>query len=296
MNEIVSVDVHADDAIRADNRAWLVRRPSAPRIEARSTVPPESERMIEVYARHRSSAASSQAIAVVDHATRLARSESGVIVATSTQSIAGSKVRVVDHPIAAHVRDWNAIGADATAALPPGDGWTPIVQADRHTLVAVREQSSTRQVWVGFSSSTFSRSSDFVIFWTDVFDWLGGDAASEFRTEPVSRLDPTWARDAVLSGASVTADPSPGVYRGRTGELRAMSATDLKITKSTSLDWIEKLANLLKHPRTGATTDLSNSLLLAALALIAVAGLFWNPRRASKTPTITPDQARAVAA
>jgi hypothetical protein len=301
LGNVVSIEVVVDDEVRADNRAWLVRVPSSPRIEMRSTVSPELARMVEVYGRHRSTSDASPAIAVVDASARLAPPEAGVIVSNGTEPAdPRTAVRVADHPITSHVRDWQRIANDALMSSPPSEGWTPVVQAGTRVLVAVREQPA-RQVWVEFSSSSFARSPDFVVFWTDVFDWLGGSSGSGFRTEPVTQLDSSWQRDASLSGEPVTADPAPGVYCGPNGALRSMSAMDLKLAPvSASADWREKLAALSKHPRIGASTDLSRPLLIVALALIAVAALCWNPQRGAKSPTISPtitvDRNRAVAA
>jgi hypothetical protein len=84
-------------------------------------------------------------------------------------------LHVVDHPIAAN-GDWTKTIQDAKSAKPQA-GWQPIVLVGEHVLVAVREMPA-RQVWIGFESPEFSHSSDFVIFWTNVLDWVGhgGDA------------------------------------------------------------------------------------------------------------------------
>jgi len=135
------------------------------------------------------------------------------------------------------------------------------------------------------------------MFWTDVFDWLGGGGGSEFRTGVIAPLDSSWQRDARLSGDAVTADPAPGVYRNPNGELRAMSAIDLKIAPPSELtNWRDKLARFGSHPRVGATTDLSRGLLITALVFIALAALCWNRQRGRKTPTITEDRHHTVAA
>jgi hypothetical protein len=169
------------------------------------------------------------------------------------------------------------------------------VRSGERALVSVREQPA-RQIWIGFNSPTFARSADFVIFWTDVFDWLGGTSATEFRTERIWPLDSSWTRDVALSGEAVTADPAPGVYRSPAGELRAMSAIDLAFIDSPSLDWMQRLVSVLRSRRADATSELAPTMLIAALVLIAAAAVLWNRRRGVKLPTIPSDRHDTVSA
>ncbi|HEY1628655.1 MAG TPA: hypothetical protein VGF52_02285 [Tepidisphaeraceae bacterium] len=169
-----SVDLLADDDLPADNHATLIKRQSWPAIRAQGELPDDVQRMIRTYAKLRPPEAASMQIVVSSSA--LSSDQSGVIVAMNAdEKIPATELRVVDHPIATDV-DWTNVLQDATAAKPQAD-WRAIVTAGDRMLVAVRA-SPARQVWIGFHSPTFPRSSDFVIFWTNILDWVGhgGDA------------------------------------------------------------------------------------------------------------------------
>jgi hypothetical protein len=210
--DVVFVELVVDDELKTDNRARLVRERSPAALELRSTVSPELARMIEVYSRQRPPSDRSARVAIVDSSARLASNEVGVVVTSGLDRVK-TPLRVTDHPITAHVRDWNAILSDASVGRPPPDGWTPILQSGDRALVAVREQPA-RQVWVGLASDAFARSTDFVIFWTDVFDWLGGgsgssgSSGSEFRAEPSTPVDGKLEKPAGDQSAAGTADLS----------------------------------------------------------------------------------------
>jgi hypothetical protein len=110
--------------------------------------------------------------------------QANVIFATNANEKISAPIRAADHPIAANV-DWSKL--NATTAKPQAN-WRPVVSAGDQMLVGVRE-SPARQVWIGFNSPTFSHSSDFVVFWTNVLDWVGrgGDefVASGARAVPI---------------------------------------------------------------------------------------------------------------
>jgi hypothetical protein len=88
------------------------------------------------------------------------------------QPLSDDPPTVKDHPITQFI-DWESAIRSATVAAPPGDGWEPIVSVVGRPLVAVRD-APARQTWIGFSSPSWTRSSDFVIFWTNVLDWTSG--------------------------------------------------------------------------------------------------------------------------
>jgi hypothetical protein len=57
-------------------------------------------------------------------------------------------------------------------------------------LVAAREQP-VREVWVGFQSGDFPRHADFVLFWSNVFNWLGeSDWGQQVTTAQVKISSP----------------------------------------------------------------------------------------------------------
>ena len=50
------------------------------------------------------------------------------------------------------------------------------------TVLAVCQQP-VRRVWIGFQSDVFPHYPDFVIFWSNVFDWLG-DGGQDYESAP----------------------------------------------------------------------------------------------------------------
>ncbi|MBC8107282.1 MAG: hypothetical protein H7Z14_11880 [Anaerolineae bacterium] len=230
VGDVVSIEIVVDDELKSDNRARLVRGHSPAKLEPRTTVSPELARMIDVFLRNRPASAASSRVAIVDDVARLSQNESGVVVTSGTDRLrAQSPVRVSDHPITAHVRDWNLIASDALVGRPPIGEWTPIVQSDDRVLVAVRDHPA-RQVWVGFNSDAFARSTDFVIFWTDVFDSLGGSSGSEFRIDPSTLIDVKLAKSL--------SEPESGRSAASTIDLtRALLITALAFLAVATMLW-----------------------------------------------------------
>lgn len=268
LGRVVSVELIAKDDIDVDNRAWLVRQPAWPAIEVRATVPAELTRVIDVYRQLRTSGEGSTRIAV---STSAVEGPAVIIASTGASEPVASPVRAADHPINANV-DWRTL-SNASAARAPSDGWTPIVTSGDRPLVAVRE-GRARQVWVGIDADDWSRDSSFVIFWTNVFDWLGHGGGDAFVWQPVQRLGPEWRRLDDLSGPVVRdVDPAPGVWGRGDGALRALNAIDLKLDPPPPSDWRAKLAAL--KPAASARANLSKPALVAALCLALIASLTW---------------------
>jgi hypothetical protein len=166
----IEVELRLDDDILADNRATLALTESWPRIDAAADLPDEVRRMIATYTKLRPPGADAPAVNVtMDH---LPEAAPGAVVSSGPHPVSSDNLEVQDHPINTSV-DWRKSLGNATAGPAPGSRWRPIVSRGPDTLVAVRELPA-RQVFVGFSSETFGRTSDFVIFWTNALDWLGG--------------------------------------------------------------------------------------------------------------------------
>lgn len=277
--EIISFELLADDDIAVDNRAWLVRH--WPRIEAISSLPDAVGRLIEVYSQHRPPSGSSGRIGVTADMSRVPSSPAAIVAATAEGSTIRQQPSAIDHALMRDVRDWPT-DAVVAAASPSDEGWTPIVSAGDRVLVAAREQPH-RQVWVGFDSPTFAARPDFVIFWTNVFDWLAGDAAAggEFRCDAVMNLGASWARDDQVSGPRLTADPTTGIYRGPNGSLAALCAMDVRIPADPpSADWQLKLSAL--PAGNGGHVRLSSGMLVLAIVLLGFSLGTWGHRRAHR--------------
>jgi hypothetical protein len=278
--EVISFELIFDDDIAVDNRAWLVRQ--WPKIEANSPVPEALTRMIDVYSKHRLSSGDSGRVVVTADSNHLPSAPVAIIAATGVGSRINQQPKAIDHPITRDVRDWPQ---DATVASPPptSDGWMPILSAGDRVLVAAREQPH-RQVWIGFDSATFAARPEFVIFWTNVFDWLAGDgsAGGEYRYEAVRTLGEGWTRDDVSSGRKLTDGPAPGIYRNSNGNVVALCAMDVRIpAEQPSPDWQLKLRSL--PVALGGEKRLSPILLVLAMALLALSMVTWARRARSRS-------------
>jgi hypothetical protein len=207
-----------------------------------------------------------------------------VIVTGGPEQAVHGPLQVLDHPISANV-EWNdALGPGRVGAPPAGD-WTPVVRAQDRALVAVRERPA-RQVWIGLESDTWPRQSSYVIFWTNVFDWLGHGGGEAFVGEPIEQPGPGFHRLDELSGAPASPDvePVPGIWGRGDGELRALNAINIKLDPPPPTDWRARLA-ALKWGTPCGRADFARPALVAALALALIASMTWvSVKRAPALP------------
>jgi hypothetical protein len=310
------VENEAND-ISADDRAWLVREGSWPRVEPRAAVPAELRRMIEVYSNARPAGDSSRRVAVVTRLENLGPGEAGVVVGpasgaeaveTKPTKLPGAvKAEVREHPVTRRVGGWEAALAESVAvAAPPG--FTPVVSAGGAPVVAVRDNAG-RQVWVGLDpAGSWARSPEFVVFWANVFDWVGrGDGSGDdggassgvaYVAYPVGPTEGLWepiegetgvlpitegAADRLVDNAAATVQPNnwPGLYRSRDGLLRAVNAPPVPVEPREAADagaasWRDRLAAVLPNQR--PSMNLAPGLLVAAVASVAVAALAWRKK------------------
>ncbi len=209
LGDTVEASLDVSDDIPADDRAWLVRERSWPRVVAMGPINPELERMIAVYARHHPSSDASQAVGIVTDPKDLPSSGPAVLVIDSTLAAAATPspveaVTVSEHPLTRNV-NWIALASTqpVTGSTVPA-GWTPVVSRGGRAFVAVRKEPA-RQVWVAIDSPRWSASPDFVIFWANVFGWVGqGEdrfAAYNLAEAPAGIALPGIASDRGISRA-----------------------------------------------------------------------------------------------
>jgi hypothetical protein len=170
---VAEVQVAAGDDLSIDNVAHARRERAYPAIEVRAGVPAEVARVADAYAKTRPPVDTSPHVAVATD-DRVPADLPAALIATSAAShgTGGAGVtQVVAHPICAGV-DWTSAGARAVGE-PPGDGWRGVLTINDKKAVAIRE-TPHRQVWIGLDAPEFSRTADFVVFWTNVLDWLAG--------------------------------------------------------------------------------------------------------------------------
>ena len=215
--------------IEAMHGAQLVGTNLVPRIEIHAVLNPAVARMIEVFNKSQINPASSEAAAIVfvDQPAELRTSQSGVIVDRNLATVGSEKpiakptIVVVDHPVTMVV-NWEKLSGQMDRMGKAPDGWQPLVKVDGQVVVAMRD-ATVRQVWIGFDSPDFSRSVDFVVLWTNVLRWLGGDE-SPYLATTVDRIADEWVRQNGLAD-NIQSTKWPGVFKRVDGSLVAVNAS-----------------------------------------------------------------------
>lgn len=275
---VISVRLEPEDSLPFDNRAWLVREPIHPRIEARTALPPAVQRIIEQYTKLRPPGEGSVRVGVwaVEPGKPLPM-EPGVMLALAgplpLQARPAARLTAAEHPIAANIGQWEeALGPVTVVPPPPGADWKPVLQSPEGVLIAARD--NPRQVWVGFTSETFASSLQFVMLWSNMLGWLSpGDG--EFAWHAVETLEAGW--EPLVAGSR--SRQLPGLYRRSDGAIRAANTLGIAIPPASPDDWRGRLAELAARsgPADGRVL-LSGPLMLLALACLGVSALTWGTR------------------
>lgn len=268
---VIRVQIEADDDFAGDNAAFLVRRGLWPIIETRTPVFAELQRLIEKYSRLRPPGDQSKHVGIVSIQDAGADPQ---IILPNTGAPASGDVSVADHPITASVQniDWKKLAA-AGIAEPAGDGWKPLVQIGGKTALAAREMPS-RQVCMGLQTQSIANTADFVILWTNIFNWTG-QGGEEFVAQTTGDLDSTWTPPPPYP-TGLKPGWWPGVYRRSDGALLAVNAPDVPTPQPALDNWKIKLAELAKEHRvTHGVRPLTTALLLAAMLLMLLAAITW---------------------
>lgn len=276
------------DDFGGDDAAWLVREGSRPRIEPRGPLPAELRRMIDVYASSRPPTADGPRVVVTSDLAELSPGSTGVVVAEGPDVVHAPVASVTPHPVTRDTR-WKFREPVQLAVAPAG--WSPVVIVGGRVAAAVRE-SPSRQVWVGIESDEWPRTPEYVVFWGNVFDWLGG-ADVRFVSHPAGRLSGAW--EAIESPEGWRGNPPdtppgfvdepgfwPGLYRRREdGALRALNAGGVRFKTPAEADWRPGLARVLAAHVRGSARPLNTHFFLVALACAALAAAVW--KRAART-------------
>jgi hypothetical protein len=274
--EVVKAELRGGDDFAGDDVAWLVREGAAPRIEPRGTVPPALRRMVDVYTSANPPGPDAPAVPVVRDAAALPPTAAGVVLANpSSVAPEGAAVDMRPHPVTRDTR-WS-FREPVRLAAPPGGSWAVVVAVGGRPAVAVRE-APARQVWVGLESDEWPRTPGFVVFWANVFDWLGGARTRYVGHEP-ARLEGAW-KPVELAGGIQTAGGEPGLWPGlyrreEDGALRAVNAGDVRFPALPAGDWRPQLERVLGDRARDASSPLTPPVLLAALACATLAAAMW---------------------
>jgi hypothetical protein len=273
LSQTITAQIDADDA-PVNDRAWLVREALWPVIDPRTELPAAVRRMMQVYSRLRPASGESRHVAVSDRP--LPPDQTGVWIVTDTSRSATTTTptpQVSPHPITADIGSWPGFADDRVPTQPPA-GFTPIVTLSDRPTVAVRE-APARQVWLNVDLDAWSHSPDFVVFFSNVFDWLGDTGTDAYVADPIGQLGAEWTRDTSSPApGGVESGLWPGLYRrSGDGAVRAVNPPDVRWLSPPAVDWRTKLAD---QPTAGSgRASLWPELLVGALLCGLVSLVLW---------------------
>jgi len=262
--KVVRVQLDGKDDFAGDDVGFLVRRGSWPRIEARIPVFAELERFIEKYSKVRVASAESKGVAIGDE----------IILGKVGAGVSG-KASVADHAVMRELGkvDWGAMAADGVAELPEGGGWEVLVKVSEKAVLAVKN-GPVRQVWVGVSTQKMASSPEFVILWSNIFDWVG-EGGEELVSRTTGNLGTDWKPLEPLP-AGLKPGWWPGIYRRADGAMLAVNAPDVVGSEVSAGDWKARLAGVAKEQRELVGMRwLTTQLLLSAMGLMVIAAMTW---------------------
>jgi hypothetical protein len=265
IGSVVSVQLELSDDVDQDKQAWLVREGGGVRVEPHFAISTELRRLIDVYGRSRPPGEDAQRLSIVREPSEAPQDMPTVIVPPARRAIEPAGIHARDDALT-HFARWQNLsaGLDVADERPP-QGWTTLVDADGQPLVAVRP-APPNQVWVGFDSPQWAATPDFVIFWTNVFDWVAGGTRS-LAAHPLREWDPQWKPTDPTH-----AEPWPGLHRRSDGTIRAFNPPNVPIPPLRETHWREAIAALAAEP---GRLDLSPPLLIAALVCLTLASVAW---------------------
>lgn len=268
IGSVVSAELRVSDDLPADDRAWLAREGSSPRIEPRATLPQELRRVIDVYRRERPDTEGSARLAVVTDRAQLPADAPAIVAAPADGPGVSGAVEVRPHPVTDHV-NWTGLPQPLRLAGNAPDGWLPIVSIDGHPVVSVSPQPPNR-LWMGFDAREWARTLDYVIFWTNAFDWAGG-GGEVLAGHPLAARTPEWQPVQPTGDAPGL---QPGLYRRSDGAIRAFNASAEAVAQRSrgTGNWRRALSTLT--PRRGFA-EWTDGLLVAAVASLLLAVLSW---------------------
>lgn len=224
LGQIIQATLELTDDLPIDNVAWLVRRRSWPKIDRLDPLPPEVQRMVEVYRKNRPSGQGSTTVVLASQVAHLSANVPGIALAGELPAAPAdpAQLKITAHELTRDL-DWKALAvAGPVAGAPPGE-WTPLVTAGDRVLLAVRD--ATREVFLGIDPRAVADSEQFVVLWGKLFDWAGR-GGELYDTSSVHAASGWQLIESDPSSEGYDA-PRPGVYRDAQDALAAMSAIDV---------------------------------------------------------------------
>ena len=286
LDEVVHISIEASDDLPADNDAWLVRKGGRWRVELAFDAPPALRRIVATYARVRLADDNATVVRIVrdesvdllNQAGAMSSTEPGEAIyiarpsAVTEKSVDSSSeattipaVLVSSHPI---TQDIPELFFDRALGGTPGVRWTPVVTRQGRPIVAYAE-TPARQVWVSESLADGDQTPAYVMFWTNVLDWVSGSTL-EYQSEP---LPPVTGLPPAIK--------APGVHDVE-GQATAYNFTvrpQLVAPSAGASGWAQRLHNLQRQK--GLSLSMSPyGAILSLLLVVSALGLtvFWRVR------------------
>jgi hypothetical protein len=263
------------EAAVGNNRAYLLREGISAKIEPAPDLPASVARMIRVYARQRGKSqagATRQTVQVVTSLASIAGATPAVIVAPATDVMSGS-IMAIDDPITRDVH-WSAIPGPIHISSSAPQGWKTVVSMGGQAMVAVREVPA-RQAWVGFDAEGFSATPAFVVFWTNLLDWVAGSAHVYSASPVIAQMD-GWRRMPLVNDPEALVADAPGIYARGDGSKAAFDSPVLPPPTPSNADEpevVHHLAALIGNRPSGR--DAAPIVLWLSLACLIIAAAVW---------------------
>jgi hypothetical protein len=242
LDETIEARVELDHQRSPWLTAYLARQSRGVRVALDPAVDDAVRRLAEIYGKDRPADANAQQILISTHPAE----QAGICIVESSDGKTESSV-VLPHEVTRNVRSWPAVGA---AKMP--EGFAPIVSSASDVTVAVRD-GSARQVWINADLREWEKTPDFVVFFANALEWVGGNE------QQYTSVLPSLGRE------------SPGLYTLADGKQTAVNAgefpTPSSVTNHTSAsDQFES---------GGQGISLSAPTIFAALVCLLIAAIFW---------------------
>jgi hypothetical protein len=196
-----------------------------------------------------------------------------VIVPPTTGNAIRGTVSASAHPVTAIV-NWSSLPDQITSAGDMPRGWVPILRLEDRPIVAVHE-GSVREVWVGFDAPLWATTPDYVIFWANVFSWVG-HGQERFAGDALALWNSAWTLIRPRSESPSHADGTwPGIYRTQEGGIKAFNSPEIPADHPAvdTPDWRQRLAS--PQGPAGGAYPLGTIALLMAIASLVAAAIAW---------------------
>ncbi len=278
IEKTVRASVELQDDLPADNDAFLARERDWPRVEARTALPPALQRMLDIFGAKRPAGASSRRVVVMVQGAPPPEADPAMIVARpgAPATRPSGSLLVADHPLTRNVREWPR--AATASAMDAAAGWKPVVSVGGHALVAVQDDP-VRRLWVGMDLEEWSRSSDFVVFCANAFEWLG-EGGETFASHPLGAEEGTWQPVEIAAGEHAIGPAVwPGIYRRSDGAMRAFHAPPLQVSAEPVHEPASGLDALARQ--VDMRVPIGEALVVASLACLLGCAAAW--KRSSLT-------------